>query len=103
MVWIGHESRLAFRLRFFDQFNLAVTDINQGLQDINDIFAIQRANALRGISPKAARFFVDRARRHRLDRLVERHHYFVEADKDLKRGGSSAQQVLERLLVALFS
>jgi len=68
-------------------------------QDSSDEEAARAA----GISPKAARFFVDRARRHRLDRLVERHRYFVEADKDLKRGGSSPQQVLERLLVALFS
>ncbi|MHC4939961.1 MAG: DNA polymerase III subunit delta [Planctomycetota bacterium] len=56
-----------------------------------------------GISPKAARFFVDRARRHRLETLIDRHGAFVEADRELKRGGAEPQQVLERLLVSLFS
>ena len=56
-----------------------------------------------GISPKATRFFVERARRHRLERLIGRHHHFVEADRRLKTGGRTPQQVLEGLVVALFS
>ena len=56
-----------------------------------------------GISPRAARFFIQRATRHRLERLVERHAFFVEADKQLKRGGESPRQVIERLLVGLLT
>jgi len=54
-----------------------------------------------GVSPKAARYFVDRARRHRLERLLERHEAFVTADRDLKRSAAEPRQVLERLLVGL--
>jgi len=56
-----------------------------------------------GISPRAARFFMQRANRHRLDRLVERHEKFVEADRTLKRGGESARCAIERLLVSLLA
>jgi len=54
-----------------------------------------------GISPRASRFFIQRASRHRLDRLVERHAFFLEADQTLKRGGDSPRHAIERLLVAL--
>jgi len=54
-----------------------------------------------GISPRAARFFIQRASRHRLDRLVERHASFVKADRTLKRGGESSRHAIERLLVEL--
>jgi DNA polymerase III delta subunit len=56
-----------------------------------------------GISPKAVRFFVDRARKHRLERLLARHESFVIADHGLKTGAGGPRQVLERLLVQLFS
>ena len=58
-----------------------------------------------GVSPKAATYFLRRARRHRLETLVERHRHFVEADLALKGsgGGGSPRQVLERLLVALLA
>lgn len=56
-----------------------------------------------GVSPKAARFFLDRARRHRLEQLLERHTHFRKADAALKSGDAEAQPVLERLLVDLIS
>jgi len=57
-----------------------------------------------GVSPKAATYFLKRARRHRLETLVERHRHFVEADLALKGTGSgSPRQVLERLLLALLA
>jgi DNA polymerase III delta subunit len=56
-----------------------------------------------GISPRATRYFVERARRHGLERLIGRHRHFVEADRNLKSGASSPREVLERLVVALFS
>ena len=56
-----------------------------------------------GISPKATRFFLERARKHRLDRLVAGHAAFVEADENLKRGALSPRHTLERLLITLFS
>ena len=56
-----------------------------------------------GVSPRAARFFIQRASAHRLDQLLERHALFVSADKSLKRGGQSPRQTLERLLVGLLA
>lgn len=56
-----------------------------------------------GISPRAARFFIQRATQHRLDRLVERHRFFVEADQSLKRAGESPRQAIEKLLVGLLA
>jgi DNA polymerase-3 subunit delta len=57
-----------------------------------------------GVSPKAASYFLARARRWRLETLVERHRHFVEADLALKgQAGGSPQQVLERLLMALLA
>jgi len=58
-----------------------------------------------GISPQAQRYFLDRARHHRLDALIERHRHFVAADLALKggTGGAEARQVLERLLLALLA
>ncbi|MHC4136419.1 MAG: DNA polymerase III subunit delta [Planctomycetota bacterium] len=55
-----------------------------------------------GVSPKATTYFLTRARRHRLETLVERHRHFVEADLALKgQAGGSPRQILERLLLAL--
>ena len=56
-----------------------------------------------GISPRAARFFVNRAKGHRLEHLVERHGFFVEADKSLKTGALSPRRTISRLLVGLFT
>jgi len=56
-----------------------------------------------GISPRASRFFVNRAKGHRLEQLVERHRFFIEADKGLKTGVLSPRQTIERLLVGLFA
>lgn len=56
-----------------------------------------------GVSPQAARFFLERATRHRLDRLVARHRHFVEADLALKRSLAEPAQVLETLLLRLLS
>jgi DNA polymerase III delta subunit len=57
-----------------------------------------------GVSPKAATYFLKRARRHGLETLLERHRHFVEADLALKGNRSgSPQQVLERLLLALLA
>jgi DNA polymerase III delta subunit len=57
-----------------------------------------------GVSPKAASYFLARARRHQLETLVERHRHFVAADLALKgRAGGSPRQVLERLLLALLA
>lgn len=53
-----------------------------------------------GVSPRAARYFIQRARAHRLEPLLERHRHFVEADVALKSAsGLTPRQVLERLLV----
>jgi DNA polymerase III delta subunit len=55
-----------------------------------------------GISPRAASYFLQRARRHRLDSLLDRHRHFVAADVALKSSsGLTPRQVLERLLVNL--
>lgn len=57
-----------------------------------------------GVSPRAATYFLKRARRHRLETLVERHRHFVEADLALKGPGrGSPRQVLEGLLLALLA
>jgi DNA polymerase III delta subunit len=57
-----------------------------------------------GVSPKATTYFLTRARRHRLETLVERHRHFVEADLALKgQAGDPPRQVLERLLLALLA
>ena len=53
-----------------------------------------------GVSPKAASYFVQRARQHDLPRLIEGHHRFVEADLALKgEKTSDPQRVLEGLLI----
>jgi DNA polymerase-3 subunit delta len=54
-----------------------------------------------GVSPKATRFFLPRAKRHRLARLVERHTAFLQADRALKTSQASGRQVLESLVVRL--
>ena len=56
-----------------------------------------------GVSPKASRFFLPRARRHRLSALVERHGAFLQADRALKSSQGSARQVLEELVVRLLA
>jgi DNA polymerase III delta subunit len=67
----------------------------QGLSD-------EEAARESGVSPRAARYFVQRARAHRLDTLLERHRHFVEADVALKSAsGLTPRQILERLLVDL--
>lgn len=57
-----------------------------------------------GVSPNAARYFVERARRHRLETLLDRHDRFLEADLALKGGDGDAggpRATLEWLLVSL--
>jgi len=63
------------------------------------------ADAVRavGVSPKAARFFLERARKHRVEDLIARHLNFLQADRSLKKGDFSPQQTVERLLVSLLS
>jgi DNA polymerase III delta subunit len=58
-----------------------------------------------GVSPKATRFFVERARRHQLETLVERHRHFLAADLALKGAGEREEPrvALDRLVVALLS
>jgi DNA polymerase-3 subunit delta len=57
-----------------------------------------------GCSPKQVGFFVPRARRHLLETLVDRHHYFAEADATLKGIGlAGGRQALERLLLSLLA
>jgi DNA polymerase-3 subunit delta len=56
-----------------------------------------------GVSPQAARFFLERATRHRLDRLLARHRHFVEADLALKRGLEGPARALETLLLRLLA
>jgi DNA polymerase-3 subunit delta len=56
-----------------------------------------------GVSPKASRFFLPRAKRHRLARLVERHRAFLQADRALKTSQASGRQVIERLVLQLLT
>ena len=56
-----------------------------------------------GVSPKAARYFIARAEKHSLDRLLDRHRCFVDADLGLKTGAGTPRQVLESLLVDLLA
>ena len=57
-----------------------------------------------GVSPKAASYFLARARRHQLETLVERHRHFVTADLALKgQSSGSPRLVLERLLLGLLA
>ena len=53
------------------------------------------------VSPQAARYFVQRARRHRLADLVARHTHFARADLALKTSQDEPRRILEHLLVAL--
>jgi DNA polymerase III delta subunit len=54
-----------------------------------------------GVSGKAMRFFLPRARRHRLERLLEGHRAFLDCDLTLKRSGATPRQALERLVLTL--
>ena len=54
-----------------------------------------------GVSGKAMRFFLPRARRHRLERLIEGHRAFLDCDLSLKRSRATPRQALEQLVVAL--
>jgi len=54
-----------------------------------------------GVSPRAARFFVQRAKRHRLEDLVARHERFAEADLALKTSRDEPRRILEHLLLGL--
>jgi DNA polymerase III delta subunit len=54
-----------------------------------------------GVSPRASTFFLQRARHHRLETLVERHRHFVDADLALKTSALTPRRALERLLLSL--
>ena len=56
-----------------------------------------------GVSPKAARYFLARAQKHSLDRLLDRHRCFLDADLGLKKSLGTPRQVLESLLVDLLT
>lgn len=68
-------------------------------RDSNDADAARAV----GVSPKAARFFLERARKHQVDQLIARHSCFLLADRSLKKGDFSPRQAVERLLVSLLS
>ncbi len=63
---------------------------------------LAQADALKAVrvSPQAASYFLNRVRRHDLDRLAERHHHFVEADARLK-SGDDKRHVLQSLVLCL--
>jgi len=55
-----------------------------------------------GLSPGAARYFLPRASRHALPRLLERHELFLAADAGLKGSATlDARRTLEALLLGL--
>lgn len=56
-----------------------------------------------GVHPMRARFFVQKAARHPLARLVARHGLFVEADLALKSARADPKRTLEHLLVGLLN
>ena len=56
-----------------------------------------------GISPRAQRYFLGRARKHRIPDLLERHSAFLRADLALKRSVGEPRQVLERLVLELLA
>ena len=56
-----------------------------------------------GIHPARARFFVPKAERHPLARLVARHRLFLEADLALKSAHADPRRTLEHLLVGLLA
>lgn len=60
------------------------------------------AAAKAGVSPRALKFFLERASRHTFDRLAERHGRFLEADAALKSGeGAARASILQHLVLAL--
>lgn len=56
-----------------------------------------------GVSPKAAKFFLRRAHKHRFDELLARHSAFLRADSALKRSAAPPRMVVERLVLDLLS